>query len=121
LTLLHSNIAMRIIAVTLFVCILFIAGSSSYVIMRQLVLALSGDGGLLSPSISETTKTPLTNEEGTPLPGNDSSIIQTTLTPWDGAGRVTMLCQRRSLSQRHNDLTYPGSPDQNCRNALHPP
>jgi LCP family protein required for cell wall assembly len=64
--------------------------------MRQLVLALSGDGGLLSPSISETTKTPLTNEEGTPLPGNelpgnDSSIIQTTLTPWDGAGRVTML------------------------------
>ena len=91
LTLLHSNIAMRIIAVTLFVCILFIAGSSSYVIMRQLVLALSGDGGLLSPSISETTKTPLTNEEGTPLPGNDSSIIQTTLTPWDGAGRVTML------------------------------
>jgi LCP family protein required for cell wall assembly len=94
--LLRTTSATRIIAVVLLVCILCIAGSGSFVIVRQLALALSGEGGLLNPNFAETTKSPILNEQGTPLPGSelpgsDSSIVQVTLTPWDGAGRVTVL------------------------------
>jgi len=94
--LLRSNKAMRIIAIILFVCILCILGSGSFIVAQQLILTMYGNGNSLSPSFAETTKTPIMNEQGTPLPGSelpgsDSSIIQTTLTPWDGAGRVTAL------------------------------
>ena len=78
------------------VSIICLAGVSSFVVIRQLTLALIGTGGILGPSISETTGTPGLDAQGTPFPdhgppGSDSPIIETKLTPWDGAGRVTVL------------------------------
>jgi polyisoprenyl-teichoic acid--peptidoglycan teichoic acid transferase len=88
--------ARSIFAATFFALILCLLGSGSFIVVRQLMLTLGGNGNLLNPSFNGITKTPITNEEGTPLPGNqlpgnNSPIVQTTLTPWDGAGRVTAL------------------------------
>lgn len=57
----------------------------------------SGSSGLLGPKIEGSSGTPVTNALGTPLPpipgkgGKGASIAGTKLTPWDGAGRVTVL------------------------------
>jgi polyisoprenyl-teichoic acid--peptidoglycan teichoic acid transferase len=74
----------------------FISAGAFY-ITRQVTLKWSGSTGLLGPQIQEGSGTPVTNALGTPLPplpgGKEkgSSIAAAKLTPWDGAGRVTVL------------------------------
>jgi len=93
-----SNQIRRVIIVILTMCILCTVGGLSYVVVRQLTVAFLGEDSIFGPSIEKTVKTPLLNDLGTPLPGyenelpgNDLPIAITTLTPWDGAGRVTVL------------------------------
>ncbi|MFM8321229.1 MAG: LCP family protein [Chloroflexota bacterium] len=79
--------------------VLLIAGIAAYLVMRQAALQWSGSGGLLGPEIAAASGTPAVNAEGTPIPplpgapdpGAGGQIPAATLTPWDGAGRVTVL------------------------------
>jgi LCP family protein required for cell wall assembly len=73
------------------------AAIGAYIVTRGLVLNLS-DVGRFGLQVGESTGTPRLNAEGTPLPplpgeigGTDPSIAMANLTPWDGAGRVTVL------------------------------
>jgi LCP family protein required for cell wall assembly len=73
-----------------------LAGLAAFFIMRQLTLFWSGPGGIFGPSIVKSTGTPRLNAQGTPLPGggppvDDPFASEPDLTPWDGAGRVTIL------------------------------
>jgi polyisoprenyl-teichoic acid--peptidoglycan teichoic acid transferase len=71
--------------------------ASAFYITRQVTMKWSGSTGLLGPQIQESSGTPVTNALGTPLPPlpgegeKGSSIAAAKLTPWDGAGRVTVL------------------------------
>jgi len=71
-----------------------LAGIAAYFASREITAAL-GTGGQLGPNISAGTTTPLLNAQGTPLPPIPGEAPAnnpvTTLTPWDGAGRVTVL------------------------------
>jgi polyisoprenyl-teichoic acid--peptidoglycan teichoic acid transferase len=73
------------------------AGAGAYYLTRQVTMGWSGSAGLLGPNIVESSGTPVTNALGTPLPplpgeaGEGASIAAAKLTPWDGAGRVTVL------------------------------
>ena len=71
-----------------------LAGIAAYFASREITSAL-GTGGQLGPNISAGTTTPLLNAQGTPLPPIPGKAPAnnpvTTLTPWDGAGRVTVL------------------------------
>jgi len=71
----------------------FFGAALAYFVTRQISLGWSGSGGLIGPSLVETSSGPAFNAEGTPLPpGADASMLPgATLTPWDGAGRVTVL------------------------------
>jgi LCP family protein required for cell wall assembly len=84
-----------ILIVVILAGIICLAGVASFLAVRQVTLALGGAGGLLGPSIAEGDGTPRLNAQGTPIPGAppvdakpDTSVE---LTPWDGAGRVTIL------------------------------
>jgi LCP family protein required for cell wall assembly len=68
--------------------------AGAFYVTRQVTLGWSGSAGLLGPEIVQSSGTPATNALGTPLPplpGEGGSIAATKLTPWDGAGRVTVL------------------------------
>jgi LCP family protein required for cell wall assembly len=71
-----------------------LAGIAAYFASREITSAL-GNAGQLGPNISAGTTTPLLNAQGTPLPPAPGEAPAnnpiTTLTPWDGAGRVTVL------------------------------
>jgi LCP family protein required for cell wall assembly len=73
------------------------ASAGAYYLTRQVTMGWSGSAGLLGPNIVESSGTPVTNALGTPLPpipgeaGEGTSIAAAKLTPWDGAGRVTVL------------------------------
>jgi polyisoprenyl-teichoic acid--peptidoglycan teichoic acid transferase len=75
-------------------CLIF---AGTYYATRQIAMQWSGSTGLLGPQIEPGAGTPVTNALGTPLPpipgqaGEAPSIAAAKLTPWDGAGRVTVL------------------------------
>jgi LCP family protein required for cell wall assembly len=78
----------------LIVSIACLAGITAYFASREITAAL-GNGGQLGPNISEGTTTPRLDAQGTPLPPlpgePPANSPVATLTPWDGAGRVTVL------------------------------
>lgn len=91
------NLLVSILAGLLIVVISCSAAIGAYLVTRGLFLNLS-DAGRFGLQIQEGTNTPRLNAEGTPLPplpgeigGNDPSFALANLTPWDGAGRVTVL------------------------------
>jgi LCP family protein required for cell wall assembly len=71
-----------------------LAGIAAYFASREITAAL-GTGGQFGPNINPGTTTPLLNAQGTPLPPlpgeSPANNPMATLTPWDGAGRVTVL------------------------------
>jgi LCP family protein required for cell wall assembly len=71
-----------------------LAGIAAYFASREITAAL-GTGGQFGPNINPETTTPLLNAQGTPLPPlpgeSPANNPMATLTPWDGAGRVTVL------------------------------
>jgi LCP family protein required for cell wall assembly len=86
-----------ILGVGLVILVLTLAcftSAGAYLVTRQMTMGWSGSAGLLGPQIVERTGTPMTNAMGTPLPplpGEGAGLATTRLTPWDGAGRVTVL------------------------------
>jgi hypothetical protein len=71
-----------------------LAGIAAYFASREITAAL-GNGAQSGPNINAGTTTPLLNAQGTPLPPLPGEAPANnpvaTLTPWDGAGRVTVL------------------------------
>ena len=72
----------------------FVSAAAAFVGLRQLALTMPGAlGG--APALN-SQGAPLTNAEGTPLPGQPAGAVAQPLdlpsvTPWDGASRVTVL------------------------------
>ncbi len=72
-----------------------VSASAAFVGFRQLALTWPGALGASGPNLN-AQGTPLTNAEGTPLPGVEGvtaaqPIDLPSVTPWDGASRVTVL------------------------------
>ena len=93
----NKRLVLRLLfAVLVFFSACLISAGAFYV-TRQITIQWSGSTGLLGPQIVKSSGTPVMNALGTPLPplpgegGEGSSIAATKLTPWDGAGRVTVL------------------------------
>jgi LCP family protein required for cell wall assembly len=86
-----------VLSVILILIIACLAGFGAYLATRQLTIGLA-QAGKLGPDLGVAAGTPQVNAEGTvipPLPGemgaSDPLIASAELTPWDGAGRVTVL------------------------------
>ena len=72
--------------------ITFIAGLTSFVAVRGMMAAGGQAQGAAGPAIATGQSTQAVNAQGTPLPTNPNIPASLpTLTPWDGAGRVTIL------------------------------
>lgn len=88
------NLLASLFFVCLIVSVACLAGMAAYFASREITSAL-GTGGQLSPNISGGTTTPRLDAQGTPLPPLPGEAPANnpvaTLTPWDGAGRVTVL------------------------------
>jgi LCP family protein required for cell wall assembly len=91
-----TNYLVIAIAIALILVIACVALIGGYVFSRTLTLNIA-QIGKLGPIISSQT-TPLVNDQGTPLPtvqsdtsGKALAVSEAKLTPWDGAGRVTVL------------------------------
>lgn len=74
----------------------FTVGLGSYVVAHQIALTDPLKIGQQGPFIRQSNASPQPDEEGSSLPTpvsqqEQSPSSQTTLTPWDGAGRVTIL------------------------------
>ena len=74
----------------------FTVGLGSYVVAHQITLIDPLKIGQQGPFIRQSNASPQPDEEGSSLPTpvsqqEQSPSSQTTLTPWDGAGRVTIL------------------------------
>jgi LCP family protein required for cell wall assembly len=92
-----ARLFMRLLLMVIVLGATGIVGIAAFHFTRQIVVAWSGTGGVIGPQIVESSPTPALNALGTPLPtleggqGGTPSIPAVTLTPWDGAGRVTVL------------------------------
>jgi LCP family protein required for cell wall assembly len=91
-----NNYTLPLIVLASILVIACVAMVGGFIVSRKLVLNLA-QFGKLGPSISSAT-TPLVNEQGTPFPtvqgdttASASAVSEAKLTPWDGAGRVTVL------------------------------
>lgn len=86
---------LRIFLATIFLSLLCMTALISMVVVRQVTLAASQPGAILGPSIVQVSGTPKLNAQGTPVPVNELALgdpaISPAMTPWDGAGRVTIL------------------------------
>jgi len=92
----NRKLLLRLLAALLLLSVICLAGMASFVLIRQVTLAASAPGGLLGPSIVQSTGTPILDAQGNPLPGipstpNGQAVSKLTLTPWDGVSRVTIL------------------------------
>jgi LCP family protein required for cell wall assembly len=91
-----GKILIGVCVVVLAIAAALAAGGMAFWAAQQFVLEWPGSGGLLNPQISASTRTPVLNAQGTPLPpaaepGGEIGAPAATLTPWDGAGRVNVL------------------------------
>lgn len=84
----------RLVLAAILIVIACLAAVTSFLILRQIAISwpnAGSSGGL----VFNAEGTPMLNAEGTPLPGMEGEIAQpmllTSVTPWDGAGRVTVL------------------------------
>jgi LCP family protein required for cell wall assembly len=87
---------LRILLVVLSLIVLCLGGILSFFAIREITIRWPGAGSVSDAVLSVSETTPLVNELGTPIPGIPSSDFEQTelsasLTPWDGAGRVTIL------------------------------
>ena len=86
----------RIILLLLLASILCAAGLGAFFAIQQVALAWPGSG-LIGPTLQAgAPDSPPVNAEGTPVPQDqplDAGLadLAAQLTPWDGAGRVTVL------------------------------
>jgi LCP family protein required for cell wall assembly len=93
----NSRLVLSLLFAGLVLLIACLISAGAFYISRQVTMQWSGSSGLLGPKIEGSSGTPVTNALGTPLPpipgkgGKGASIAGTKLTPWDGAGRVTVL------------------------------
>src|SRR5512136_1238540 len=89
-----QNLLASMFFVVLIMIVACLAGVAAYFASRELTAAL-GKVGQSGPNISAGTTTPRLDAQGTPLPplpGEEPANNPiATLTPWDGAGRVTVL------------------------------
>lgn len=92
-----KNILLVILSGMAILIISCFAGIASYFVAHQLTVSLAQRSNQ-GPDLSSVSTTPRLNAEGTPLPSipgelsaNDPLITGAQLTPWDGAGRVTLL------------------------------
>jgi LCP family protein required for cell wall assembly len=89
-----KNTLIRLSIVVLVILTACIAGSVAFYAAKELTLSM-GSGGVFGPPIQGGTTTPRLDAQGTPLPPlpGEQTITDpiTELTPWDGAGRVTVL------------------------------
>ncbi len=72
------------------------AGVISFFAVRELVIWYSSPNASTGPAFPQSSGTILLNEQGTPIPPEISpeigyAVIEPSLNPWDGAGRVTIL------------------------------
>ncbi len=84
----------RLAIAAIIIVLACLAASISFLILRQVAINWPGAGSAGGPVIN-AEGTPMLNAEGTPLPGFEGEIAQpmqlTSVTPWDGASRVTVL------------------------------
>lgn len=82
----------RLILIAILILAAVLSAAAAFITLRQLALTWPGAGGA-NPNIQGT---PLTNAQGTSLPGQENVIpVQPVdipaVTPWDGASRVTVM------------------------------
>lgn len=93
----NSTTIARILLLLTIACLAGLAGITAYWVARNAVLLQKSGSFIDALTIREGTKTPQVGAEGAPLPAAESSgslsgsSAAPTLTPWDGAGRVTVL------------------------------
>lgn len=89
-----KSLLIQAIFLALALTVACIAGVGAFYAAREVTLSV-GSGRTFGPLFGEDTPTPQLNEQGTPLPPlsgpSPASALMTELTPWDGAGRVTVL------------------------------
>jgi LCP family protein required for cell wall assembly len=93
----YRNILVQLLSAMLLLSIICLAGLAAFFVVRQLALTWTGPVGSSGPEIAQGTQTVLLNAQGTPIPagegpaGGPPGFESPELTPWDGAGRVTIL------------------------------
>ena len=93
----YRNTVVRVLLVIILLSTTCLAGFASFFAVRQLTITLTGMGNPTGPEIQQGSRTPRLNAQGTPMPdsdlplGDQPEISSLELTPWDGAGRVTIL------------------------------
>lgn len=84
----------RLVLAAILIVLSCLVATTSFLILRQVAVSWPGAGSAGGP-VFNAEGTPMLNAEGTPLPGMEGEIAQpmllTSVTPWDGAGRVTVL------------------------------
>jgi LCP family protein required for cell wall assembly len=90
----NQRTIIRVMSILMILFIACFAGIGAFIITRSLVTNLAR-AGKLGPELGGASSTPRLNAQGTPLPGepslDDPLAGEVNLTPWDGAGRVTIL------------------------------
>ena len=93
----YRKTVVRVLLVIILLSTTCLAGFASFFAVRQLTITLTGMGNPTGPEIQQGSRTPRFNAQGTPIPdsdlplGDQPDIGSLELTPWDGAGRVTIL------------------------------
>jgi LCP family protein required for cell wall assembly len=93
----NTRLIVRLLVGLLVLLMACMITAAAFFITRQVAVSWSGSAGLLGPQIAQSSGTPVTNALGTPLPplpgegGQSAALAAAKLTPWDGAGRVTVL------------------------------
>jgi LCP family protein required for cell wall assembly len=84
----------RLVMAAILIVVSCLAATTSFLLLRQLALTWPG-ANQASGLVLNAEGTPMLNAEGTPLPGFEGEVAQpmllTEVTPWDKAGRVTVL------------------------------
>lgn len=93
----NTRLIVRLVLAILVLLLACLISAGAFVVTRQVTMQWSGSAGILGPEIIQSSGTPAMNALGTPLPplpggsGEGASLAAAKLTPWDGAGRVTVL------------------------------
>jgi LCP family protein required for cell wall assembly len=93
----QNRLIVRVLIALLVLLMACAISAGAFYLTRQVAVSWSGSAGLLGPQIVQNSGTPVTNALGTPLPplpgegSQGAALAAAKLTPWDGAGRVTVL------------------------------